>query len=189
MIPRRARPRRDRSPPDLPRRPHDRRRKRADGTVRGQRGAHTDGSSSTPTFTIFDFWTLRISAGDRMGFRADAHVLKEKPMSEILMRPIGVIHTPHRDQAGAPIQPAFAESVRGTVRFSTRTSKRSPISTASSGVWLLYEFDRSMGWRVGSFPTATSWNADSSRRGRPRDRTHRPVGGTASVGRRQHASR
>jgi len=67
-------------------------------------------------------------------------------MRATLLRPIGIIHTPHRDQAGAPIQPTFAEGARGTITiFDPYVEALSDLS-GFERIWLLFEFDRSAPW-------------------------------------------
>ena len=68
-------------------------------------------------------------------------------MEELLIRSIGVIHTPHREQAGTPIQPAFAQGVEGTVSIFEPYAEALSDLAAFERVWLLYLFDRATGWR------------------------------------------
>jgi tRNA (adenine37-N6)-methyltransferase len=81
-----------------------------------------------------------------MGARADAHVLKETLMREMILCPIGIIHAPHRDQAGAPIQPAFAEGARGTVTVFDSYVEALTDLEGFERVWLLYHSDRATQW-------------------------------------------
>ena len=68
-------------------------------------------------------------------------------MRETLLRPIGIIHTPHRDQDGAPIQPAFAEGARGTVTLFAPYVEALADLDGFERIWLVFEFDRSAPWK------------------------------------------
>jgi tRNA-Thr(GGU) m(6)t(6)A37 methyltransferase TsaA len=69
------------------------------------------------------------------------------PVKNKLLRRIGIIHTPHREQAGAPIQPAFAEGARGTVTVLDPYVQALADLAGFERIWLLYLFDRSEAWR------------------------------------------
>ena len=68
------------------------------------------------------------------------------------MSPIGVIHTPHAQPAGTPIQPRMAEGIEGTVEV------YEPFVAGLDGldgferIWLIYWFDRSPGPRLAVTP-------------------------------------
>jgi tRNA-Thr(GGU) m(6)t(6)A37 methyltransferase TsaA len=70
----------------------------------------------------------------------------EAVMRETVLRPIGVIHTPHREQADTPIQPAFAEGVLGTVTLFDPYVEALADLDGFERVWLLFEFDRATDW-------------------------------------------
>jgi tRNA-Thr(GGU) m(6)t(6)A37 methyltransferase TsaA len=72
---------------------------------------------------------------------------EEAPVNEIVLRPIGVIHTPHREQAGTPIQPSYAQGVRGSVTLLDDYVEALADLDGFERIWLLYRFDRARGWR------------------------------------------
>jgi len=67
-------------------------------------------------------------------------------MRDTLMRPIGIIHTPHREQDGAPIQPTFADGARGTVTIFDPYVEALADLGGFERIWLLFEFDRVKDW-------------------------------------------
>jgi len=67
-------------------------------------------------------------------------------MRETLLRPIGIIHTPHREQATAPVQPTFPEGARGTVTIFDPYVEALADLDGCERVWLLFEFDRAKDW-------------------------------------------
>jgi tRNA-Thr(GGU) m(6)t(6)A37 methyltransferase TsaA len=70
----------------------------------------------------------------------------------IVYHPIGVIHTPHREQAGAPIQSACAEGVLGTVAVFDPYVEALADLAGFERIWLLYHFDRSRAWKSLAVP-------------------------------------
>jgi len=74
------------------------------------------------------------------------------PLREIVFRPIGVIHTPHRQQAGTPIQPACAEGVRGTVTVLDAYVDALADLGGFERIWLLYHLDRAAPWKARVVP-------------------------------------
>jgi tRNA-Thr(GGU) m(6)t(6)A37 methyltransferase TsaA len=66
---------------------------------------------------------------------------------KIVFRPIGVIHTPHREQAGAPIQPVCAAGARGTVTVFDAYAEALVDLAGFERIWLLYHFDRATAWK------------------------------------------
>jgi tRNA-Thr(GGU) m(6)t(6)A37 methyltransferase TsaA len=70
----------------------------------------------------------------------------EAPVQTIVFHPIGVIHTPFREQAGAPIQPACAEGAEGTVTVFDPYVEALADLAGFERIWLLYHFDRSRAW-------------------------------------------
>ena len=68
-------------------------------------------------------------------------------MQEIVFQPIGVIHTPHREQAGAPIQPACADGAKGVVTVFDAYVEALADLAGFERVWLVYHIDRSAAWQ------------------------------------------
>jgi tRNA-Thr(GGU) m(6)t(6)A37 methyltransferase TsaA len=65
---------------------------------------------------------------------------------EFLFRPIGRVRSPFIEQAGTPIQPAFAEGVEGVIEVDPEYA---PALTGLDGfdrIWVLYAFDRADGY-------------------------------------------
>ena len=62
--------------------------------------------------------------------------------SDIRLRPIGVIRTPHKEAAGTPIQPRFAEGAEGSVQVFPEYAEGLADLAGFDRVWLLYRFDR-----------------------------------------------
>jgi tRNA-Thr(GGU) m(6)t(6)A37 methyltransferase TsaA len=58
------------------------------------------------------------------------------------LKAIGTIHSPFRDAAGAPIQPAFAGDTEGTVELSPEYEEALADLEGFERIWLLYWFDR-----------------------------------------------
>lgn len=56
--------------------------------------------------------------------------------------PIGVIHSPHRRAEGAPLQPRWAEGVKGTVEVFTEFAAGLRDLEGFERIWLLFWFDR-----------------------------------------------
>jgi tRNA-Thr(GGU) m(6)t(6)A37 methyltransferase TsaA len=73
-------------------------------------------------------------------------------LEEILVRPIGVIHTPHREQAGTPIQPGCAQGARGTVSIFEPYAEALADLAGFERIWLLYYFNRSKTWKSRVIP-------------------------------------
>jgi len=74
------------------------------------------------------------------------------PLPEIVFRPIGVIRTPHRQQAGTPIQPTCAEGVRGTVIVLDEYVDALADLAGFERIWLLYHLDRAAPWKARVVP-------------------------------------
>jgi tRNA-Thr(GGU) m(6)t(6)A37 methyltransferase TsaA len=68
-------------------------------------------------------------------------------LAAIVLEPIGIIHTPHREQAGTPIQPAFAQGVRGSVTIFARYVEALADLDGFERIWLLYHLDRAPVWK------------------------------------------
>ena len=56
--------------------------------------------------------------------------------------PIGVIHTPHKQATGTPVQPAFAQGIEGTVELLPEFTPGLKDLDGFERVWLIYWFDR-----------------------------------------------
>jgi tRNA-Thr(GGU) m(6)t(6)A37 methyltransferase TsaA len=63
------------------------------------------------------------------------------------LRPIGVIHSPHREAAGTPIQPAYAEDCTGEVIVDPEFADALADLEGFDRLWLLYAFDRAGAYR------------------------------------------
>jgi tRNA-Thr(GGU) m(6)t(6)A37 methyltransferase TsaA len=62
------------------------------------------------------------------------------------MRPIGIIHTPHRERSVTPIQPAFAQGALGTVTVFDPYVEALGDLGGFERIWLLFDFDRAKDW-------------------------------------------
>ena len=60
----------------------------------------------------------------------------------IILRPIGVICSPHRTPAGTPIQPAYADEAEGEVVVDEPFERALDDIEGFERVWLVYWFDR-----------------------------------------------
>ena len=60
---------------------------------------------------------------------------------------IGVIHTPFKEAAGTPIQPAMAEGAEGVVEVLPEFEEALADLENFERVWLVYWFDRSTGYQ------------------------------------------
>lgn len=56
--------------------------------------------------------------------------------------PIGVIHSPHRQATGTPVQPAFAKGIEGTVELFPEFAPGLKDLDGFERIWLVYWFDR-----------------------------------------------
>jgi tRNA-Thr(GGU) m(6)t(6)A37 methyltransferase TsaA len=65
-------------------------------------------------------------------------------MTDLLvsLRPIGVIHSPYREQAGTPIQPVYAGATRGQVVVFEDYRGALADLAGFDRVWLIYHLDR-----------------------------------------------
>jgi tRNA-Thr(GGU) m(6)t(6)A37 methyltransferase TsaA len=61
-------------------------------------------------------------------------------MENIILQPIGIIHTPFKEPAGMPIQPAAAEGVNGTVEVYSRYRQGLQNLDGFSHIILIYQF-------------------------------------------------
>ena len=58
------------------------------------------------------------------------------------LKPIGIIHSPHREANGTPIQPRWAEHVEGTVGVFAEFAAGLRNLDGFDRVWLIYWFDQ-----------------------------------------------
>jgi tRNA-Thr(GGU) m(6)t(6)A37 methyltransferase TsaA len=75
-----------------------------------------------------------------------------KPTQIFTFRAIGTIRTPHRQQAGTPIQPRFAEGIRGTVEVFDSYADALVDLEGFERIWLLYVLDRAKPWAARVIP-------------------------------------
>lgn len=91
---------------------------------------------------------------------------------ELVLRPIGVIHTPFRERAQAPRQPRAAEGVAGIIELFPGHHYEDALSDLAGWdyIWVLFWFHRNHGWRPKVLPPRSS-----KKRGMFATRTpHRP---------------
>lgn len=73
-------------------------------------------------------------------------------MTTIAFRPIGVIHSPFKERSGAPIQPAGASGVRGTVQLDPEYAPGLKDLDGFSHIILVYHFHLSEGYELEVIP-------------------------------------
>lgn len=73
-------------------------------------------------------------------------------MAEMPLEPIGIVHSPLADAAGAPIQPRFAEGVEGTVEVFEPFAAGLRDLEGFERVWLIYWFHRAAPARLSVRP-------------------------------------
>jgi tRNA-Thr(GGU) m(6)t(6)A37 methyltransferase TsaA len=66
--------------------------------------------------------------------------------------PIGLIHSPHREAKGTPIQPRWADGVEGTVQLFPEFIPGLRDLNGFDRIWLLYWFDRARGAQLEVVP-------------------------------------
>ena len=66
-------------------------------------------------------------------------------MDEIKYKPIGVVHSPHKEPKGTPIQPAGAKGIDGTVEVFPEYAEGLKDLEGFSHIILLYHFHLSRG--------------------------------------------
>ena len=66
---------------------------------------------------------------------------------EITVKPIGIIHTPHKKIEGMPIQPSGAAELEGTVHFHNEYITALKSLDGFSHVILIYYFHKQKGWK------------------------------------------
>ena len=69
-------------------------------------------------------------------------------MSEIVLNPIGIIHSPFKDTKGMPIQPSAAKGIKGTIVMQQDYVKGLKDLDGFSHIILLYYFHLSVGYSL-----------------------------------------
>ncbi len=69
-------------------------------------------------------------------------------MEECTYRPIGVIHTPHKEPKGTPIQPTGALGIKGTIELNPEYHQGLKDLEGFSHIILLYHFHRAEGYSL-----------------------------------------
>jgi tRNA-Thr(GGU) m(6)t(6)A37 methyltransferase TsaA len=72
--------------------------------------------------------------------------------SQIHFKPIGIVKSPFRDQAGTPIQPVYAQGTKGKVIVFDAYKKALKDLDGFSRIWLIYYFDRAKPWSPLTLP-------------------------------------
>lgn len=69
---------------------------------------------------------------------------------ELSLRPIGVVHSPHRSRLSAPRQPAAAREVEGVIELHTEAALEHGLADLHrfSHIWLLFWFHLNQGFRA-----------------------------------------
>lgn len=65
---------------------------------------------------------------------------------KIELQPIGIVHSPFKEQPGTPIQPAYGQNARGKVEIFEPYCAALKDLSGFSRVWLIYYFDRAKTW-------------------------------------------
>lgn len=69
-------------------------------------------------------------------------------MSEIVLTPIGIIHSPFKDTKGMPIQPIAAKGIKGTIAMQEEYVEGLKDLNGFSHIILLYHFHLSRGYSL-----------------------------------------
>ena len=69
-------------------------------------------------------------------------------MNDIIFHPIGVIHTPHKEKKGMPIQPPGAEGVKGKVELFADFANGLKDIEGFSHIILIFAFHKSEGYNL-----------------------------------------
>jgi tRNA-Thr(GGU) m(6)t(6)A37 methyltransferase TsaA len=69
-------------------------------------------------------------------------------MSEIVLNPIGIIHSPFKDTKGVPIQPTAAKGIEGTIVIQKEYVEGLKDLDGFSHIILLYNFHLSIGYSL-----------------------------------------
>lgn len=75
-----------------------------------------------------------------------------KARQEVVMRPIGVVRSPHHTPAGTPIQPAYAEQVEGQVVVDEGFAAALDDIEGFERIWLIYCLDRAKPFKPRAVP-------------------------------------
>lgn len=73
-------------------------------------------------------------------------------MEQVIINPIGVIHTPHKDIKNTPIQPLAAEGVAGTIELLPEFTKGLKDLEGFSHITVLYHFHKINGYELQVVP-------------------------------------
>jgi tRNA-Thr(GGU) m(6)t(6)A37 methyltransferase TsaA len=73
-------------------------------------------------------------------------------MSEMIVKQIGVIHSPFREAKGTPIQPAFAKEAQGIVELLPEYAEGLKDLEGFERIWLIYWFDRAREYKLRVVP-------------------------------------
>ena len=57
---------------------------------------------------------------------------------ELICKPIGIIHTPHKEQNGTPIQPRFSKDVEGTIEIYPEYTEGLSDLDGFERIWLIF---------------------------------------------------
>jgi len=68
------------------------------------------------------------------------------------LEPIGIIHSPHQEQSGTPVQPLYAEGVEGEVVLDDRYADGLQDIEGFERIWLLFWMDRSRPYKLRLIP-------------------------------------
>ncbi len=94
--------------------------------------------------------TLRRLAGAVRGLldsvRPGAAGRREAGEGAVSFRPVGVVRSPHREQAGTPIQPRFGRTARGAVEVAPEYAPALADLEGFERIWLICLLHRTRGW-------------------------------------------
>jgi tRNA-Thr(GGU) m(6)t(6)A37 methyltransferase TsaA len=71
---------------------------------------------------------------------------------EIVLRPIGIVRSPHQQPAGTPIQPAYAAEFEGEVVLDPEFEPALADLEQFERIWLIYHLDRAKEFRLTVVP-------------------------------------
>ncbi len=69
-------------------------------------------------------------------------------MKDIIFKPIGIIHTPFKDQHGTPIQPGRGKGIKGVIEVFSEYAPGLADLDGFSHIILLYLFHKSQGFKL-----------------------------------------
>jgi tRNA-Thr(GGU) m(6)t(6)A37 methyltransferase TsaA len=64
-----------------------------------------------------------------------------------LLKPIGIVHSPHMAAQGTPIQPRYSAGFKGIVELLPEYAEALADLDGFERIWLIFAFDRSEGWK------------------------------------------